>query len=160
MNDPSRVRVNGPLAPYAGGFRAALEARGYAPGTVALKLLLAAEVSRWLKIQGLGVHSLTAERIEEFLRFRQTQGKVLHVSSQSLVEHLGELGVLPTPLPSEPSALAALLQRYRRYLYQERGLVEGTVARYVYVAGCFLRFCSSGEDLDLGVVNATAAGSS
>ena len=27
MNDPSRVRVSGPLVPYAPGFRAELEAR-------------------------------------------------------------------------------------------------------------------------------------
>ncbi|MGD0372754.1 MAG: tyrosine-type recombinase/integrase [Candidatus Dormibacteria bacterium] len=161
MNDPSRVRVNGPLAPYAGGFRAALEAKGYAPATVAGKLQLAAQVSRWLEVKGLGMDSLTAGRIEEFFKFRRTKAQVLHVSPQSLrdlVEHLGDLGALPGPRPSKPSALDTLLERYRRYLLQERGLADGTVARYVYVAGCFLRFCSSEEDLDLGSVSATAAG--
>ena len=73
MNDPSRVRVNGPLAPYAGGFRAALEAKGYAPATVAGKLQLAAQVSRWLEVKGLGMDSLTAGRIEEFFKFRRTK---------------------------------------------------------------------------------------
>ena len=52
MNDPSRVRVTGPLAPYAEGFRRELETRGgYAPGSVALQLQLVAQLSRWLDAQ-------------------------------------------------------------------------------------------------------------
>ena len=51
MNDPSRVRVGGPLGPFAPGFRSELEARGYAPGSVALQLQLAAQLSRWLGAQ-------------------------------------------------------------------------------------------------------------
>src|ERR1700730_15028955 len=56
MNDPSRVRVSGPLGRYAPGFRAELEARGYAPGSVALQVQLAAELSRWLIGQSLDVN--------------------------------------------------------------------------------------------------------
>ena len=160
MNDPSRVRVGGPLSPYAGSFRAGLEARGYAPATVAMKLQLAAQVSRWLEVQDLGPDSLTAEAVEKFFRFRRTKARILFGSPQAmrdLVRHLGDLGFLPASPPSKPSALGTLLEQYRRYLLQERGLVDGTVARYVYVAGCFLRFCSSAEELDLGSVNAMAA---
>jgi integrase/recombinase XerD len=160
MNDPSRVRVSGPLAAYAGGFRTALDAKSYAPATVAMKLQLVAQLSRWLEVQGLSVDGLTAERIEEFLGFRQTHARILYGTRQSLRElvvHLGHLGVVPAPRPSKPSALDALLEQYQRYLHHERGLVDGTVARYVYIAGCFLRFCSSEEHLDFRAVSATAA---
>ena len=45
MNDPSRVRVTGPLSPYAAGFHGELEARGYSPGTAEVQLQLMAELS-------------------------------------------------------------------------------------------------------------------
>jgi integrase/recombinase XerD len=50
MNDPSRVRVSGPLAEHVEGFRAELASQGYTPGTAGLKLQLAAELSRWLGV--------------------------------------------------------------------------------------------------------------
>ena len=41
-------RVSGPLAPYADGFRAALDARGFSPWSQMFYLYLLADVSRWL----------------------------------------------------------------------------------------------------------------
>lgn len=160
MNVPSRVRIAGPLAGYAEGIRAALEAHGYTPGTVALKLQLAAQLSRWLEGQGLGVDSLTEERLQAFFRFRRKKVKFLYVSPLSvkvLMGYLGGVGVLPAPQHCEPSAMEALLGRYRTYLIEERRLVAGTVRRYVRVAGCFLWSCSSSGDLDLGAVTGAAA---
>lgn len=46
---------------------------------------------------------------------------------------------------------------YPKYLLQERGLGERTVARYVDVAGRFLQCCSTAEGLDLGAVSAAVA---
>jgi integrase/recombinase XerD len=160
VNEPSRVRISGPLACHAEGFRAALEAYGYAPGTAALKLQLVAQLSRWLESRGLGVDSLTAERLQAFFMSRR-QKATLHVSPLSLsvlMDYLGGLGLLPVPQPSEPSALDELLERYRCYLLQERRLAAGTTRRYVHVAGCFLRFCSPSGDLDLAAVTGAAAG--
>lgn len=62
MNDPSRVRVVGPLAPYKCGFRGELEARGYTPGSAAVQLQLMAELSRWLDGEGVDVGGLTVVR--------------------------------------------------------------------------------------------------
>jgi integrase/recombinase XerD len=159
MNDPSRVRVRGPLALYAPGFRAELEARGYAPGSVALQLQLAAQLSRWLMAQGLDVSGLTPDRMEEFFKVRRARVRTLHLSPRALrvlVEHLDKLGALPAPQAVEPTALEAFLERYRHYLLRERGLGEATAARYFYIAGQFLRFCSGGEGLKLAAVSASA----
>ncbi len=108
MNDPSRVGVSGPLRPYAAGFRSELEARGYAPGSVALQLQLAAQLSRWLGAQGFDVSDLTPARLEEFFRARRERVRVLSVSPRALrvlMGHLGDLGVLPAPQLVEPTSL-------------------------------------------------------
>jgi integrase/recombinase XerD len=161
MNDPSRVRVSGPLGPYAPGFRAELEARGYTSGSVALQLQLAAQLSRWLSGQGLDVNDLTQARIEAFFEMRRARVRVLYVSPRALrvlVEHLSVVGVLPAPELVEPTPVESFLARYGGYLLQERGLGERTVARYVYVARRFLlsfRWASNG--LDFADVTAAAA---
>jgi integrase/recombinase XerD len=158
MNDPMRVRVTGPLARYADGFRAELAARGYAPGSQALQLQLAAELSRWLEVQGLGAGGLTPERVSAFFEMRRARVRVLYVSPRALgvlLDHLGEVGALPVPEPVPVTPLEALLDRYRGYLLRERGLAERTAARYVHVARRFLTACS--EDGDAGVAGVSAA---
>ena len=53
MGRPSRVRVAGPLAPYAAGFRRALARQGYALNAASNQLQLMAHASRWLENAGL-----------------------------------------------------------------------------------------------------------
>ena len=160
MNDPSRVRVSGPLGLYTSGFRAELEAQGYSPGTVAVKLQLVAELSRWLSAHDLEVGDLTSARIEEFFEVRRARVRVLFVSSralQALVDYLDRVGVLPPPRLVEPTWLESFLERYSGYLLAERALGERTVTRYVYVAGRFLRWCGSGDDPEFVHVTAGTA---
>jgi hypothetical protein len=57
--DPSQVRVTGPLAPHADGFRAALDAQGFSPWSQMFYLHLLADVSRWLAAQNLDGSGLT-----------------------------------------------------------------------------------------------------
>lgn len=51
MSEPSRVRVSGPLAPYAPGFAEELAAHGFAPTSAGNQLQLLAHMSRWLEAQ-------------------------------------------------------------------------------------------------------------
>ena len=160
MNDPSKVRVTGPLAGYVGGFRSELEARGYRPGTVANQLYLTAELSRWLEVQGLAVADLTVERVEQFVAMRRARVQVLGITPGALgalLGHLDGLGVLPAPEPVEPTPLELLLDRYHRYLLHERALAPGTATRYVSVAGRFLATCSQGAAFDLEQLSAATA---
>lgn len=158
MNDPLRVRLTGPLARYAAGFRAELAARGYTPGSQALQLQLAAELCRWLEARGLGADGLTPERVRAFFEMRRARVRVLYRSPRALrvlLDHLGEVGALPVPGPALVTPLEAFLGRYRGYLLRERGLAVRTAARYVHVARLFLASCP--QDGDAGVAGVSAA---
>jgi len=58
LTSPSWARVDGPLAPYADGFRAELERLGYTPLTAATHVRLMAHLSRWLAREGVEVPGL------------------------------------------------------------------------------------------------------
>src|SRR5437667_10150391 len=54
MGRPSRVRVTGPLEPYASGFREELARQGYRPHAASNQLQLMAHAGRWLASRELG----------------------------------------------------------------------------------------------------------
>lgn len=160
MGKPSRVRVAGPLEPYAGEFRKELARQGYTDNSASNQLQLMAHVSRWLAGRELGVGEMTPVRVEEFLEARRAEGYTLWLSTRALAPVLGYLrgvGVVPTPGPvGPPTPVEELVEHYRAYLVQERGLAAATVSSYVHVAGLFLAVRSrDGElDLDLGRLSA------
>src|SRR5260370_25078178 len=88
-----RIKVDGPLAPYAAGWRTQLAARGYARGAVASQMRLMEHLSRYLEERGLAVTDLTG----------QVAGGVLG----------GKLADGP-PGPTSPRAPGTLLRRPRR----------------------------------------------
>ena len=55
MSRPSRVRVIGPLEPYAIGFRRELSQQGYTAHSTSFQLQLMAHASRWLESRGHAV---------------------------------------------------------------------------------------------------------
>ena len=55
MGRPSRVRVTGPLAPHAAGFRRELALQGYTLNSASDQLRLMAHASRWLAVREMGV---------------------------------------------------------------------------------------------------------
>lgn len=59
MGSPERVRIGGPLAPFADGFGARLKGLGYSRFTVEAQLQLMAHVSAWLEDCGVGADQLT-----------------------------------------------------------------------------------------------------
>jgi integrase/recombinase XerD len=160
MNDSCRVRVTGPLAVYACGFRDELAARGYAASSAVMRLQLVAELSRWLEQQGLGVGDLTSARVEAFFAFRRARVRRLFVSPGALrllLEYLDAVGVLPAAEPVSPTPIDRLVERYVRYLCDERALAGRTVRRYGYVARRFLAACSPDGNVEsLGVSSVIA----
>ena len=48
---PDRVRVSGPLALFADGFRGQLGEQGYTPCAAQFQLQLLAHLSRWMQAQ-------------------------------------------------------------------------------------------------------------
>jgi hypothetical protein len=146
----TRVRVRGPLGPYADGFRAELAALGYKPSSAAGQLQVMAHLSRWLVDRGLHGHELTSSVVEEFLRARRVAGYGQWLSSRGmapLLNHLREVGIAPVCSPAvADSAVEVLLAAYLAYLIEERGLAASTVRNYVDVARQFVsEYCASGR---------------
>lgn len=162
MGKPSRVRVTGPLAPYAEGFRRELTNRGYRPNAAANQLQLMAHLSRWLESAGMAIEELSPPRVEKFLADRRQEGYTLWLSLKALeplLAFLRGLGfVVPAALAAtEPvSAVDQVLVNYRRYLRSERGLAESTITSYVHVARLFLRARRQAVGEDLAVQHLSA----
>jgi site-specific recombinase XerD len=139
---PSRVKVTGALVPYVTGFRADIKAQGYRPNALSDQLRLMAHVSRWLAAKGLEVGDLTAERVEAFLVARRKAGYVLWCSPKGvapLLAHLRRVGAVPALEPTIPTTAAdQLIEDFRAYLVEERGLAASTVASDLHVARLFL----------------------
>lgn len=160
MNDPLRVRFSGPLAVHAGGLRGELEARGYTPGSAALQLQLAAQLSRWMERTGHGLDDLAGDCVAEFFAQRRARGLKCHISPKAviwLVDYLTALGLLPVSVAIPASPAERLLEKYRSYLLQERGLSPETAVRYLRLARRFLASCPPAGDFPAGGVTAAAA---
>lgn len=147
MRDPLRVRVSGPLGPFVPGFIAGLVGQGYARASVVHQVELAAHVSRWMVAEGIAPVELTGEYVARFVASRRAAGYRHFLTPRSLVPLLGYLrglGVTLAPATGSSRGPAdALLERYRGYLVDERGLAAGTVRSYRGVAQSFLRGVSS-----------------
>jgi integrase/recombinase XerD len=159
MGDPSRVRVLGPLAPYAEGFGAELGRLGYTPLSAANQLRVLAHLSRWLSEQGLDAAGLTLVTLTKFLAARRAAGYTSWLSARGLVPLLGylrEVGAAPQPVAVvEVAPIEVLLGRYRDYLLCERGLTAGTVRGYVDLVRPFVVARAGAEGL--GIETLTAA---
>ena len=159
MGKPSRVRVAGPLEPYAFGFREELAREGYTAHSASNQLQLMAHASRWLASRELGVGELSPARVEEFLEARRAEGYTLWLSTKAMapvLAYLRGVGVVLTPSPVGPATPAEeLVALYRAYLVQERGLAVGTVTSYVRVARLF--FSARSCDGECGLERLSAA---
>src|SRR5260370_40225206 len=137
-----RIKVDGPLAPYAAGWRAELAARGYARGPAACQMRLMEHLSRYLDERGLAVADLTGQVAGGFLAGRRAGAHPALASPKALGPLLGYLrGIGAAHGPADPvpgSAREVLLEAYRAYLAGERGLAPQSVRSYLGTARAFL----------------------
>ena len=140
-----RVRVAGPLEPYAAGFREDLETRGYSPWTVIAALELMQQLSRWLAARRLDASELTAAEVERFACDHRGSGVGRRRSPKGLTSlsgYLRGLGLVPEATPSVAGdRIERLLVEFADFLTNERGLVAGTVCYYRTSARRFLVAC-------------------
>jgi hypothetical protein len=130
VHDPRRVRVSGPLAPYAPGYAAEFDRVGYSTSGAILSLRLVANLSAWLDAEGLEPGGLSAAQVDRFLAARRATGRTRYASARAVrppLEYLCGLGVVPlAPEPASDTPIDRLLARYRRYLVVERSLAQTT----------------------------------
>ena len=129
--DPCWARVGVPLEAYANGFRAELGRLGYTPLTAAGHVRLMAHLARWLAGKRCDASALTPAMVEVYFAERRADGYVNERTAralQPLLGYLQALGVVPAPAGAIPAtAVERLLQGYRDYLTNERGLATATV---------------------------------
>ena len=70
----TKVRISGPLAPFAAGFSGELARLGYTALSARLQLQLMAHVSRWLASERLDAAALTPAAVDRFLAARRAAG--------------------------------------------------------------------------------------
>ena len=147
---PSQVRVSGPLAPHADGFRAVLDAQGFSPWSQMFYLHLLADVSRWLDQRGLDASGLTDESASAFRQDRRSRGRARFRGTQGLgrlLSFLRDAGAVPHPAPAESDdETETLVAEFAAYLAGERGLRPQTIALYSGAARLFLGSLPSGGD--------------
>lgn len=139
---PSQVRVTGPLAPHADGFRAALDAQGFSPWSQMFYLHLLADISRWLDRHGLDASGLTDANASAFRQDRRSRGRARFRGRQGLallLSFLRDAGATPPSAAAEPGdETGVLVAEFAGYLTDERGLRPQTVNLYSAAARRFL----------------------
>jgi integrase/recombinase XerD len=144
----ARVRVTGPLAPFAPMVKARLRERGYTPLSTVIVMRLVAHLSRWLEVNGLGVADLTSGQVERYASARRAEGRtsaLLPRSVAPILAMLADVGVLVRQVPAAPeSEQDRLLAAFERHLLCERALAASTAAAYVARARRFLEGLAGG----------------
>jgi integrase/recombinase XerD len=149
VEDPSRVRVTGPLEAHAAGFACELARLGYTSGSACGQMFLMAHVSRWLAGEGLDARFLAARRAAGYAQLLSPK------AMSPLLGYLRRLGAAPEAPPPAPAGPAGeLLDRYRRYLVTERGIGAATAADYAAKTRPFLAARQKAGALDLAGLTA------
>jgi site-specific recombinase XerD len=138
----TKVRVTGPLAPYAPRFAQELLARGYTDLSTADQLRLMAHASRWLDEHGLGAVVLDDEHWHAYRKARRQEGYTRRLTPKALRplrEFLCREGRALPPAPAVPAgAESELVARYQAYLTHERALTQQVVIVWAKAAKLFM----------------------
>ncbi len=148
---PARVRVTGPLGPFAEAYEARMKARGYTPLTMVNELRQIAHLSCWLDEHRMTSADVTREVIEEVHALRRTRRSSANCSLKGLLVLLEVLHEQKEVQPAAPAPLAtpldAILGSFERFLLQERGLQASTASSYVLRVRRFLLWSAPGGDV-------------
>lgn len=151
----SRVRVDGPLGPFAAGFVAGLERQQYAPGSACAQLQVMARLSGWLDSEGLEASELSPVVVARFVADLRASGYRNPRSWRglgTLLAYLRQVGAVPAPASPAPAPMTAeqeLLDRYRRYLASERGVCEQAADGYICKIRRFFAWRATAGELEL-----------
>ena len=144
----------GPLAGHVDDFADWLADQGYARSTGRQKLRLVGKLSRWMADQGLGLSALDEVQLDRFRRVQSRRGRsTANVMSdgRELLTWLRETDRL-APVRAEPPCddpVGGTVDRYERFLFDERGASLNTVQAYLSTVRAFLggRFDAGTADL-------------
>ena len=157
----SRRQVEGPLAPYFGAYSEYLADLGYSYVSHKKKTFIVGDFSRWLGETGIALDQIRPEDETKFLRDSACRHLSTHRSERfvlaGLKTWLKEQGVIEEAAfePTATPELDRVLDEYRTYLADERGLAPTTIDMYCGYIRRFLTSVSGGADLHLKTIRAT-----
>ena len=132
----------GPLNEHLDAYAAGVAEQGYSHDSIRQQIVVIADFSRWLKQKNIDVHALDGKVVGRFLRLRRRQQRVRRGDPKALQRLLTMLRQIGVVKPHQPlvadNAQARVVDEFRRYLLQERGLSPSTLLNYVPVVEQFL----------------------
>jgi site-specific recombinase XerD len=129
-----RYEPEGPLVPYLDLFAQSLVEQGFKRRLVGRQIRVAANFSKWLKIEEVATQDVSGEHIWRFFegptRHRSVQrGEI--ATLRRLMELLGKIGVInPLPAHDEPRPIQQAISAYATYLREELTLSDKTLIQY------------------------------
>ena len=131
----------GPLAGHIDLLAARLASHGYSRVHSRIQLRLVGHFNRWLEQKHLTAEQLDEDVIELYRRYLKRRKRVRSEDVCTLVrllDLLREQGVTPRNVEATPRAREILLEKYRRYLREERGLAEASLRNMLIFVDRFL----------------------
>jgi site-specific recombinase XerD len=132
----------GPLAAHIDSFAALVDNRGYALNSMRVQVRLAVDFSRWLQQQGVGLHRITSDHPEQYLRYRARKLRPHRGDAATLgylIDFLRGEGAIPVEKESVPlTSVERCAQAYKQYSCEVRGLSQAAILNYVPVIRGFL----------------------
>jgi len=132
----------GPLGVYVDAFAALLQEQGYSAQSARIQTRLVADLSRWLRRQGLAARDLSPERLRSYLKHRK---HYLHPNRgdasalQRVLSLLRAVGVVDQERPRPLKGPRERIEKdFEQYLSQERGLSHATTVNYLPFVHQFL----------------------
>jgi integrase/recombinase XerD len=152
--DQKKSRGKNPVTVLSKGLDEDLRRQGYAVGTIWKQRKLLNDLIGWLQVQELVMGDLSMAQVDRFMANRRAAGVRKLKTRKALgpiLDHLRGLGLVPVAeAPVEDGPVAEILNRYRQFLTEERGLVPVTGLGYVNRLRPFLDRRLSAAGLDLG----------
>ena len=158
---PSVVRRHheGPLGIHVDAYEALLREQGYSRGSTYVHLHIVADLSRWLRRRRLDAGDVDECTVERYLQSRQRFVDTYRGASFVPYKFLGMLRdrriVTHKTVPTVVDPREIVVDAFRQYLSQERGLSVSTQCNYTRFAHQFLRERFGRGSLELSALSAT-----
>lgn len=158
---PSVVRRHheGPLGIHVDAYEALLREQGYSRGSTYVHLHIVADLSRWLRRRRLDAGDVDECTVERYLQSRQRFVDTYRGASFVPYKFLGMLRdrriVTHKTVPIVVDPREIVVDAFRQYLSQERGLSVSTQCNYTRFAHQFVRERFGRGSLELSALSAT-----
>lgn len=132
----------GPLSEHLDAYAAVQVQQGYGRHSIRQHIVVLADFSRWLKQKQIVIQDLDSSVVDRFLRLRRRQERVRRgdpLALNRLLTMLSQAGIVkPYQQPVADNPCSRMIEEFRCYLLQERGLSTATLRNYLPVVEQFL----------------------